>query len=235
MKKILIFCIFLGFETSMFAQTFFKPEKMIETGVYYYPEAWNPDHWERDIKNISEIGFEFIHLAEFGWAKMEPEEGKYDFSWLDKVIELSSKYKLKVILGTPTATPPVWLSQKYPEILVVLETGQRAQHGTREHYSWSSSKYREMTAKIVTAMAKRYTQNKNIWGWQIDNEPSHYGVVDYNEAARLHFIEWLKNKYGTIGQIYWNLRKLLRYGHHIPISFMPVKPLLCTGNWGMVR
>jgi beta-galactosidase len=212
MKRLAILLLCLVCAGNLFAQSYLKPENMLETGVYYYPESWSPDQWERDIKNISEIGFEFIHLAEFGWAKMEPEEGKYDFTWLDKVVELSAKYKLKVILGTPTAAPPVWLSQKYPEILVVLETGQRAQHGTREHYSWSSAKYREMTEKIVSVMAKRYGQNKNIWGWQIDNEPSHYGVVDYNEEARLHFIEWLKKKYGTIeklnhawGTAFWSI------------------------------
>lgn len=183
---------------SLFAQEFFSPEKMLETGVYYYPEAWSPEQWERDIRNISELGFEFIHMAEFSWVKLEPEEGRYDFDWLDRVIELSAKYNLKVILGTPTPTPPVWLSKKYPEILLVLESGERAQHGTREHYSWSSTRYREFTTKIVTEMAKRYGKNKCIWGWQIDNEPSHYGVVDYSEGARVRFIEWLKNKYATI-------------------------------------
>ncbi len=211
MKRILfIFLLLCG--GNIYAQKFFRPENMIETGVYYYPEAWNPDQWERDIKNISEIGFEFIHLAEFGWAKMEPEEGKYDFSWLDRVVELSAKYKLKVIMGTPTAAPPVWLTQKYPEVLIVLETGERAQHGTREHYSWSSNKYRELTSGIVSTMAKRYGQNKNIWGWQIDNEPSHYGIVDYSEEARLSFIKWLKTKYGSIeklnyawGTAFWSI------------------------------
>ena len=201
MKRVFIFFLLLMCVGNMYAQKFFKPENMIETGVYYYPEAWNPDQWERDIKNISEIGFEFIHLAEFGWAKMEPEEGKYDFSWLDKVVVLSAKYKLKVIMGTPTAAPPVWLTQKYPDALIVLETGERAQHGTREHYSWSSNKYRELTTGIVSAMAKRYGQNKNIWGWQIDNEPSHYGIVDYSEVARLSFIKWLRTKYGSIEKL----------------------------------
>jgi len=188
-------------ETGLNAQKFFKAENMIETGVYYYPEAWKPEQWERDIKNISELGFEFIHMGEFAWAMIEPEEGKYDFSWLDQAVSLAAKYNLKVIMCTPTPTPPVWLTQKYPEVLIVLETGERAQHGTREHYSWSSPKYRELTTKIVTEMANHYGNDKRIWGWQIDNEPSHYGIVDYSDAAKVGFIEWLKNKYKTIGNL----------------------------------
>lgn len=183
------------------AQWNFERTKMFETGVYYYPEAWNPGQWERDIKNIADLGFEFIHVAEFSWAVMEPEEGKYDFEWLDSVVALANKYKLKVIMCTPTPTPPVWLVKKYPEVLIKLEGDQLAQHGTRQHYSWSSSKYREMTTKIVTQLAKRYGKDNRIWGWQIDNEPSHYGIVDYNTEARLQFIVWLKNKYKTIQEL----------------------------------
>ena len=106
MKRIICFIGFYFMICSLFAQKFFKPKSLIETGAYYYPEARNPDQREHDIKNISNIGFEFIHLAEFSWAKLEPEEGQYDFAWLDRVIELSAKYNLKVILGTPTPTFP---------------------------------------------------------------------------------------------------------------------------------
>ena len=66
---------------------FFPEEKLVTTGIYYYPEHWNENQWERDIKKISEMGFEFVHLAEFAWFKMEPEEGKFEFTWLDKVVE----------------------------------------------------------------------------------------------------------------------------------------------------
>jgi beta-galactosidase len=183
---------------SCFSQEYFKKEKLIETGVYYYPEAWDSSQWDRDLGNMAKMGFEFTHFAEFAWAMMEPAEGKYDFKWLDKSVELAAKHGLKVIMCTPTATPPVWLTKKYPEVLVVKENGQRAMHGTREHYSWSSKKYRELTEKIVSEMAKRYGNDKRIWGWQIDNEPSHYGTVDYGPEVLLNFREWLKKKYGNI-------------------------------------
>ena len=186
------------FSMSYAQKQFFKAEKMVETGVYYYPEAWNPEQWDRDFKKMAEMGFEFTHMAEFAWAQIEPSEGVYDFKWLDKALELAAKHNLKVIMCTPSATPPVWLVRKYPEVLVEMPNGQTAQHGTREQYSWSSPKYRELTTKVVEVMAKRYGNDKRIWGWQIDNEPSHYSALDYSPAAQASFKVWLKKKYQTI-------------------------------------
>src|SRR5438132_2572382 len=103
----------------------FPPEQMMTIGVYYYPEAWPEDQWERDIANIKKMGFEYIHVAEFAWAVMEPEEGRFDFTWLDKTVELAKKHGLKVVMCTPSATPPVWLSRKHPEILMIRADGMR--------------------------------------------------------------------------------------------------------------
>ena len=106
----------------LFAQsTWFNDKDLTLTGVYYYPEHWDESQWERDFKQMHDLGFEFTHFAEFAWAQLEPEEGKYDFAWLDKAIALADKYKLKVVMCTSTATPPVWLSRKYPEILIKYE------------------------------------------------------------------------------------------------------------------
>jgi beta-galactosidase len=204
---IISFLIPLG----VFAQEYFNKEKLIETGVYYYPEAWDSSQWDRDFQNMAKMGFEFTHFAEFAWAMLEPAEGQYDFKWLDKAVELADKHGLKVIMCTPTATPPIWLTKKYPEVLVIKENGQRAMHGTREHYSWSSKKYRELTENIVIEMAKHYGNDKRIWGWQIDNEPSHYGTVDYGPEVLLNFRKWLQKKYGNIqalnfawGTVFWS-------------------------------
>jgi len=174
---------------------------MVETGVYYYPEAWNPDQWDRDFKKMEDMGFEFTHMAEFAWAKMEPTEGVYDFKWLDKAVELAAKHNLKVIMCTSSATPPVWLVRKYPEVLVEMPTGQSGQHGTRQHCSWSSPKYRELTTRLVEAQAKHYANDKRIWGWQIDNEPSHYGTYDFSTAAQTNFKAWLQKKYTTVANL----------------------------------
>jgi len=171
MKNFLFTCMMITLSILAQAQGFFNPAKMVETGVYYYPEAWNPDQWDRDFKKMEDMGFEFTHMAEFAWAQMEPSEGQYDFKWLDKAVELAARHNLKVIMCTSSATPPVWLVRKYPEVLVEMANGQTAEQGTRQHGSWSSPKYRELVTKLVAAQAKHYGNDKRIWGWQIDNEP----------------------------------------------------------------
>ncbi len=168
-------------------------------GVYYYPEHWSPDQWERDIKNISELGFEFIHMAEFAWAQMEPTEGNFDFSWLDKVIKIADNYHLKVILGTPTPCPPVWLGIKYPEIYIKDGSYHSKEHGTRANMSLSNPIVLKYTQKIVTAMAKHYVDNDAVIGWQIDNEPE--AKEDYSMSAQTAFRKWLEEKYETIGAL----------------------------------
>jgi len=178
------------------AKRFFPEKDLITTGIYYYPEHWNENQWERDIKKISEMGYEFVHLAEFAWFKMEPEEGKYDFRWLDKVVDLCVKYNLKVVMCTPSATTPTWMRLNYPETFIMNGHYIRAENGTRGLESIVNPKYRMFVDKIVTEMGKRYGQNKNLIGWQIDNEPP--ALTDYSPSSQETFRQWLKNKYKTI-------------------------------------
>ncbi len=128
-------------------ETFFPARDLTTVGVYYYPEHWDPGQWERDFRNMAAMGFEFTHFAEFAWAQLEPEEGKYDFAWLDRALQLAAKYNLKVIMCTPTATPPVWLVRKYPEVLATGEDGRRMDHGSRQHATFSSAFYRQVLAE----------------------------------------------------------------------------------------
>lgn len=173
------------------------PEKQLTiTGVYYYPEHWDSSQWERDLKNIAGMGFEFTHYAEFAWAQLEPEEGKYDFAWLDKAVSLAAKYNIKVIMCTSTATPPVWLVRKHPEVLSLEENGVRMDHGARQHASFSSNYFREYSLRMIAELARHYGNDPRIIGWQIDNEPRTF--FDYNEDAQKRFREWLKNRYGNI-------------------------------------
>ena len=178
------------------ALNFFPRQNLMQFGVYYYPEQWPQDQWERDLKNIKKLGFDFTHFAEFSWAYLEPEEGRFDFTWLDQAIELAEKQGLKIILCTPTPAPPAWMGEKYPEIYLVDEKGQRREHGNRANQSVTSQKYWQFVERIVTAMAQRYGHRASIMGWQVDNEPG--ATFDYSPAARHAFQHWLKTKYGTI-------------------------------------
>ncbi|NJK95806.1 MAG: beta-galactosidase [Bacteroidales bacterium] len=197
--KLFISLILTVFATQITAQQnpdYFPENQLITTGVYYYPEHWDSSQWDRDLRNIASMGFEFTHYAEFAWAQLEPEEGRYDFAWLDKAVALAAKYKLKVIMCTSTATPPVWLVRKHPEVLELDENGKRMDHGGRQHATFSSSVYRKYSVKMVAELAKRYGNDPRIIGWQIDNEPRTFH--DYNQDAQQRFREWLKNQYGTI-------------------------------------
>ncbi|MGY0036648.1 beta-galactosidase [Pedobacter sp. NJ-S-72] len=123
--------ISLSIAKSQEVNRFFPEKDLITTGIYYYPEHWKESQWERDIKKISDMGYEFVHLSEFAWFKMEPEEGRYDFTWLDKVVSLCVKYKLKVLMCTPSATTPAWMRVNYPETFIMDGNYIRAEHGTR--------------------------------------------------------------------------------------------------------
>jgi beta-galactosidase len=199
MKRISTFIAFLLAVVSLNAQKaspFFPEKDLMPLGIYYYPEHWSPTEWERDIKNISEMGFEFIHIAEFAWINMEPTEGNFDFVWLDKVIDLAAQHHLKVILGTPSCITPIWMTQKYPETLLMDARYQRAEHGTRANGSLSDSVYNRFCARIIAQMGKRYGSKANVWGWQLDNEPE--AKADFSPAAQEAFRLWLKDKYQNI-------------------------------------
>jgi len=178
------------------ARKFFPTKDLMTVGIYYYPEHWNPSQWERDIKQIAAMGYEFIHLAEFAWVQMEPTEGQYDFKWLDEVVALAAKSNLKVIMCTPSATPPAWLGIKYPEIYVMNSNYLRAEHGTRANGCQTNQIFRQYLEKINTQMAIRYGKNSTIIGWQIDNEPE--AKQDYSPCTQEAFRQWLQNKYKTI-------------------------------------
>lgn len=190
---LLFACTFAG---GLFAQQpWFKDRDLTLTGVYYYPEHWEESQWERDLKQIRDLGFEFVHFAEFAWAQLEPEEGKYDFAWLDRAVALAAKYDLKVIMCTSTATPPVWLSRKYPEILVRNEQGIALDHGARQHASFASPLYRELAYKMIEKLAEHYGSDPRIIGWQLDNEPA--VQFDYNPKAELGYRDFLRKKYNN--------------------------------------
>lgn len=178
---------------------FFQDNNLVTTGIYYYPEHWPESQWERDIRKIAAMGYEFVHLAEFAWFKMEPEEGKYDFNWLDKVVNLCSKYNLKLLMCTPSATPPAWMRIRYPETYIMDGHYIRGENGTRGLGSLVNPLYRSFVKRIVTEMAVRYGKNKNVIGWQLDNEPG--ANPDYSPSSQQAFRLWLKNRYKTIDSL----------------------------------
>ena len=196
MTKKIICCLMSALiaSSAIWAQTsWFNDKDLTLTGVYYYPEHWDESQWERDFKRMHELGFEFTHFAEFAWGQLEPEEGRYDFKWLDKAVALAAKYDLKVIMCTSTATPPIWLSRKYPEILIRYEDGSVRDHGSRQHALFASPKYRELAYRMIEELAKHYGDDPRIIGWQLDNEPM--VQYDFSPTSEAGFREFLRNRY----------------------------------------
>jgi beta-galactosidase len=180
-------------------------------GVFYYPEQWPRDQWQRDFNGMAKLGFSFTHMAEFSWTYLEPEEGRFDFTWLDDAIAMADKAGLRVILGTPTGAPPSWMGERYPEVYRVDERGQRHEHGIRAEVSLSNAKYQAFVNRLVAAMAQHYGHDRRVWGWQVDNEPGSF--ADFSDSARDAFRQWLQRKYGTIdamnaawGGSFWSTR-----------------------------
>ncbi|CAH1222954.1 Beta-galactosidase bgaB [Paenibacillus allorhizoplanae] len=187
------------------------PGEKFDLGVCYYPEQWPEAMWADDYRRMREIGFTIVRMGEFAWNFFEPEEGVFAFDLFDRAIDLAHEHGLQVILGTPTATPPAWMTYKYPEILNANFDGVQYQHGLRRHYNYSSPIYREYCAKITEAMARHYANNPGVVGWQIDNELNCEVNVFYAEADHAAFRKWVQEKYGTLdalneawGTVFWN-------------------------------
>lgn len=182
-------------------------------GVDYYPEQWESARMEADMDRILELGGNVIRIGEFAWHRMEPEEGRFDFSYFDGVIAMAKAKGLQVILGTPTATPPAWLIHKYPDILSQFENGASRAFGGRHVACYSHETYRAYCAKIITRLAQHYKGEPAIIAWQIDNELGHEGSDQcWCPRCRASFQQFLREKFGgdiralneTYGTAFWS-------------------------------
>ena len=176
-------------------------------GAAYYPEDWNVSEQEHDIAYMRKGGLKCVRIGEFAWHRMEPSEGEFDFAWLHQILDKLAYAGISVILGTPTATPPIWLIEKDPEILGLSDSGLRESHGGRRHCCSNSPTYRKYSARIVEKMVREFGKDERIVGWQIDNEIHVRGGGCYCAECRRRFAEHLKRKYGTVENLNqsWNL------------------------------
>lgn len=188
-----------------------SPERAL--GVCYYPEHWPQAIWREDARRMADLGLSWVRIGEFAWSRLERRPDELTFDWLDEAIGVLGDAGLKVVLGTPTATPPRWMLDRHPDMLACDAEGRARGFGSRRHYCFSHQGYREDCARIVTALADRYGRHEDVHAWQTDNE---YGCHDttrsYSPAAAGAFRDWLAQKYVQIeglnqawGNVFWSM------------------------------
>lgn len=174
----------------------------------YFGGDYNPDQWDeatirQDMEYFKKCHINYVALPVFSWAKLEPQEGVYNFEWLDKILDILWENRIYVCLATSTAAQPEWMSKKYPEIMPVDNNGLKRTHGMRNFYCVNSEKYRERAAALAEQMALRYKDYPGLVAWHVANE---YSTFCHCENCEKKFRVWLKKKYGTTEELNkrWN-------------------------------
>lgn len=169
-------------------------------GADYNPDQWQdrPDILKEDMRLMKLANCNEMSVGIFAWSALEPEEGKFDFSFLDKAMDDIYAAGGRVILATPSGARPAWLAQKYPEVLRVRPDGIRNEFGARENHCFTSPVYRAKVRIINEKLAERYAGHPALIAWHISNE---YGGDCRCPLCRAAFREWLKAKYGTLERL----------------------------------
>ncbi|GAC1416471.1 MAG: beta-galactosidase [Acidobacteriaceae bacterium] len=195
-------------------------------GTAWYPEQWPESRWPADLDLMQKAQIRMVRVGEFAWSRMEPQEGHYDLDWLEHAVNDAGKHGIYTVMSTPSAAPPAWLTQKYPETLRTGEDGRKAEHGNRQQFSWANPKYRDLSRAMAEQLAKRFGHNPYVIGWQIDNE---YAANSFDPETRAQFQQWLKARYGTLENLndrwttsYWS--QTYSDWNQIPIETRPGNP-----------
>ncbi|WP_202125780.1 beta-galactosidase [Actinomadura physcomitrii] len=169
----------------------------IAYGGDYNPEQWPQEVWDEDVRLMKEAGVCLVSVGIFSWASVEPRPGRYDFGWLDQVMDRLADGGVAACLATMTASPPPWLTARHPEILTVRADGRTISPGGRQHYCPSSPVYREHAVRLAEQVAARYAGHPALAIWHVGNE---YGnvVPCHCEASAQAFRRWLEDRYGSV-------------------------------------
>lgn len=171
-------------------------------GVDYYPEHWERERWDIDAQMMKDAGIQVVRLAEFAWSLFEPREGEFEFAWLDEIMDFFAEHKIGVVLCTPSATPPKWMVDRYPQILQADVHGNPKLFGTRKHYCFNSALYREKCRVLNDKIAARYAAHPALEAWQVDNELGWANTTRcYCDECEVKFKTYLSSQYQTIDQL----------------------------------
>ncbi|WP_308366262.1 MULTISPECIES: beta-galactosidase [unclassified Microbulbifer] len=175
--------------------------KKLYHGVAYYPELWPEEDIDRDIVEMKKLDINVARMGEFAWSTMEPERGKISLDFFEMVMDKFHAAGIDVVLCTPTATPPIWLTHNHPERCHKNSDGDILIHGARQHASYEHPDVKEACFKIIKAMAKQLGQHPALIGWQLDNEMKAHVAEDFSDAAIASWRRWLRKRFGTIERL----------------------------------
>ncbi|MBM2620244.1 beta-galactosidase [Actinoplanes sp. LDG1-06] len=182
-------------------------------GGDYNPEQWPPEVWAEDVRLMREAGVNLATVGVFSWARIQPDEGVFDYAWLDRVVDMLHDAGIAVDLATGTASPPPWLTAKYPGVLTENADGVVRWPGSRQHYAPTSPDYRRLASALVEATVERYKDHPAVVLWHINNELGCHVAYDYSDQAAVAFRAWLRSRYGDIdtlndawGTMFWSQR-----------------------------
>ena len=203
MKRKILVCILILSNCIYVNGQPFSPSKMKEIlyGVAYYHENMPTERLETDVKLMKECGINVVRIAESSWGNMEPHDGEFDFSWLDKVIDAMQKADIKIIVGTPTYSIPTWLAKAHPEIIW-------GGYGMRQNMDLSNGVYRFYSERVIRKLISHVCKNPAVIGYQIDNETKYLGTK--GDSLQIRFVDEIKRKFGSTdslnkawGLAYW--------------------------------
>ena len=164
-------------------------------GAAYYHEYMPYERLEKDVALMKDAGITVVRMGESTWSLWEPEDGKFEYAWMDRVVDAMTKAGIKVILGTPTYSVPTWMYHAHPEVLARPLGGAQTFYGMRQNMDTDNPTYRYYAQRLIRKMVEHYKDNPNVIGWQIDNETSSYGAS--NQDVFVGFVNHLKGKFGT--------------------------------------
>lgn len=164
-------------------------------GAAYYHEYMPYERLDKDVQMIKAAGFNVVRLGESTWSLWEPEDGRFDTAWMDRVVDAMGKAGIKVIMGTPTYSIPAWMARQHPEILATKFNGAKNTYGMRQNMNTDSPAYRFYAERLIRRIVAHYKDNPNVIGWQVDNETASYGAA--NDDVFVRFQHYLEKKFGT--------------------------------------